>query len=161
LLAGWGTQTSKYFSVDPYGFGFALRGAYELESHWVLGVGFEYFIGNSNTAPSTAGVSAAGLVNTRANYLLANAEIGYNLWFSRVIFRPSAWVGASIGTENPPMLSGTSGVATTFSVSPGMTLQYITGNTGWFVGADARINFILGHDGNSGLMFHGMLGKRL
>jgi hypothetical protein len=160
LTAGWATQTSKFFSVDPYGFGFGLRGAYELESHLVLGVGAEYFIGNSGLGADKAGTSTSGLVTTSANYFLANAELGYNLWFSEDAFlRPSIWAGLSFGTQNPPMLSGTSGVITAFSLSPGLTLEYIMGRTGWFIGADARINLILGQ-GNSGVLLHGMLGKR-
>ena len=159
LWAGWGTPTTKFFAVDPYFIGFALRGTYELESHLVLGVGFEYFIGTTNTSADSAGVSVSGLVETRANYMLANAELGYNVWLSDLIVRPSIWAGLSIGTQNPPMLSGTSGVMTAFSLSPGLTLEYLLGSAGWFLGADARINLILG-EGSSGVLLHGIFGRR-
>jgi hypothetical protein len=159
LVAGYGFQTSKFFSVDPYGFGFGLRGAYELESHIVLGLGVEYFLGGSNISANTAGLASGAQIKTAAHYFLVHAEFGYNVWLDKLILRPSIWAGLSIGTQDPPLYSGTSGVITAFSLSPGLTLHYLLGGKGWFIGADARINFILGQ-GNSGILLFGTFGKR-
>jgi hypothetical protein len=159
LVVGYGFQTSKFFSVDPYGLGFGLRAAYELESHIVIGLGVEYFLGGSNISANSAGLASGDQIKTVANYVLVHAEFGYNVWIDKLILRPSIWAGASIGTQNPAKYSGTSGVITAFSLSPGLTLHYLLGAKGWFIGADARINFVLG-EGNSGLLPFGTFGKR-
>jgi hypothetical protein len=159
LVVGYGFQTSKFFSVDPYGLGFGLRGAYELESHMVIGLGVEYFLGGSNISTNSAGAASGDQIKTAANYFLVHAEFGYNVWLDKLILRPSIWAGLSIGTQNPAKYSGTSGVITAFSLSPGLTLHYLLGAKGWFIGADARINFVLG-EGNSGLLPFGTFGKR-
>jgi hypothetical protein len=157
LVLGWGTQTTKLFSDDSYGFGFGLRGAYELDSHIVLGLGAEYFLGGSGTSLEK---DTNTLKNHSANYFLVHAEFGYNVWIDKLIVRPSIWAGLSINTQNPPLASGTSGVTTAFSLSPGLTLHYLLGSAGWFIGGDARINLILGQ-GTSGVLLFATLGKRI
>jgi len=159
ITLGWGTQTTKFFADDPYGFGFGLRGAYELSSHIVIGVGAEYLLGHGHTAVNAAGVSVGGTTATSANYFLVHGEFGYNVWLDSLIVRPSIWAGLSIGTQNPPIASGTSGVVTAFTLAPGLTLHYLLGTGGWFIGADARINLLLG-EGTSGILLFATLGHR-
>jgi hypothetical protein len=157
---GYGFETGTFFTADPYQLGFALTGRYELDSHLVLGVGFEYFVGGSSLSTNATGSALGRAQSARANYLMAHAEIGYNIWFSKVILRPSAWVGLAWGIENPPLYSGTSGVELGLLFAPGLTLNYLLGDKGWYIGVDARLSLILAHNGTNGVMFFGQFGKR-
>jgi hypothetical protein len=159
LMVGYGFETTNFYGVDPYGLGFGLRGSYELDWHLVIGLGFEYFIGQSSTAQIDP-ISAALRPASHSNYMLIHADVGYNIWFgTNTILRPSIWAGVSIGRQSPPALSGQSGIDVPLSLAPGLNLDYIMGRTGWFVGLDGRINLIIGQ-GASGIILWGVLGKR-
>jgi hypothetical protein len=155
LLVGWGFETSKYFATDPYQLGFGIHGAYAFDNHVVIGLGYEYFIGSSNTAA----VIGPNVVSTSANYMFAHAEVGYDVWLGRWILRPSFWLGMAIGTQNPPMASGTSGVELAVLLGPGLTLHRLLGDSGWFIGADGRLNLIAGQ-GNSAIVLYATFGHR-
>ncbi|HEY2732739.1 MAG TPA: hypothetical protein VGI70_02080 [Polyangiales bacterium] len=157
IVLGVGLETSKYFSVDPYGFGFGLHVNYEFDMHLFVGVGAEYFIGSSGAA-ANVGINT---MSTSAHYLLVHAEVGYDAWLSQhVILRPSVWLGVAIGTQNPPMASGTSGVETAFLIAPGLAINYLLGDSRmWFIGADARLALTAG-DGSSAFTLLATVGLR-
>jgi hypothetical protein len=156
-MIGWGFETSTYFSTDPYQLGFGIHGAYEFDNHIILGVGYEYFLGSSNVTGSGNGDPNA--VATSANYMMAHAEVGYDFWFGGWILRPSLWVGLAFGTNKPPIASGTSGVVTALILDPGLMVQRLLGDSGWFIGLDGRLSLIAGN-GNSAVMLFAQFGHR-
>jgi hypothetical protein len=162
LLAGYGVSLGSGFSsLNPYGFGVGLQGDYELESHMVLGVGGEFFIGSSDSSATNAIGSAAGVTEgTYARYILGHALIGYNIWFSNTLYlRPSLWVGAAIGLV-PVSMKFLNGTVFNILLAPGLTLHYLLGSNGWYIGGDIRISVPLGHDGMTGMPILATLGKR-
>lgn len=163
LLAGYGLRlgNSGFSSLNPYGFGVGLQGDYELESHWVIGVGGEFFIGNSDSSAATARGTAAGTVEgTYARYILGHALVGYNIWFSNTLYlRPSIWVGAAIGLV-PPSDTHLNGSVFNILLAPGLTLHYLMGSNGWYIGGDIRISVPIGHDGMTGMPILATIGKR-
>lgn len=163
LMAGYGVSlgSAPFTSLNPYGFAVGLQGDYELESHMVLGVGGEFFIGNSNDMATNAPGTAAGIVMaTYARYILGHALVGYNIWFSDSLYlRPSIWVGAAIALI-PPSDTHLNGTVFNFLLAPGLTLHYLMGTNGWYIGGDIRVSVPLGHDGATGMPILATLGKR-
>jgi hypothetical protein len=161
LLAGYGVSLGSGFSsLNPYGFGVGLQGDYELESHWVLGVGGEFFIGSSAETANAIGTAAGVAESTYARYILAHALVGYNIWFSNTLYlRPSIWVGAAIGLV-PVTMKFLNGSVFNIMLAPGLTLHYLMGTNGWYIGGDVRISAPLGHDGMTGMPILATLGKR-
>lgn len=162
LLAGYGISIGSGFSsLNPYGFGVGLQGDYELENHLVLGIGGEFFIGSSDSTAANAIGSAAGVAEgTYARYILGHALVGYNIWFSNNLYlRPSIWVGAAIGLV-PVSMKFLSGTVFDLMLAPGLTLHYLMGSNGWYIGGDIRVVAALGHDGMTGLPILVTLGKR-
>jgi hypothetical protein len=155
LLVGWGFETSKYFATDPYQLGFGIHGGYAFDNHVVVGLGYEYFIGSSNTSA----VIGPSVISTSAHYMFAHGEIGYDFWLGKWILRPSFWLGLAIGTQNPPMASGTSGVEIAVLLGPGLTVYRLLGDSGWFIGVDGRISLVSGQ-GSSAIVLYGTFGHR-
>ena len=155
------SANSGFSSLNPYGFGVGLQGDYELESHWVFGLGGEFFIGNSDANASNAPGSAAGtVIGTYARYILAHGLVGYNIWLSDTLcLRPSLWVGLAIGLV-PATTAHLNGTVMSFLLAPGLTLHYLMGTNGWYIGGDIHISAPLGHDGMTGMPILATLGKR-
>jgi hypothetical protein len=147
LLAGWGLTTSNTpFSQDPYRLGFGLRGSYTFDFRMTVGLGYEYYLGSSIT---TLNPITQVLTKSTANYQWIHAEVGYDIWFDKLLFRPSLWLAIAIATKNPPLQSGTSGVLLSTVVAPGAQLTYMLGDAGWYLGIDARFMFVIGTGSNA------------
>jgi hypothetical protein len=79
-----------------------------------------------------------------ARYILGHALVGYNIWFSNNLYlRPSIWLGVAIGMV-PESAAHLSGVAVTALLGPGLTLHYILGDNGWYLGGDIHISIPVG-----------------
>ena len=142
IVAGYGLSLgSGLTSLNPYGLGVGLQADYELESNWVIGVGGEYFLGERDpNATNNNGVREEDY----ANYILGHASVGYNIWVSNeLIFRPSIWAGVAIATL-PPSAAHQTGLAITALLAPGLTLYYILGPSGWYVGGDIHVSIPVG-----------------
>jgi hypothetical protein len=160
LLAGWGfTSTNAPFATDPYRFGAGLRVGYTFDFHLVVALGFEYFLGSSNTSSEMVGGVMSGMTTTKANYIWFHGEVGYDIWFGKLLLRPSLWLAIAPGTQNPPVASGTSGVITATLVQPGLSLMYMVGDHGWYLGVDAHFSLVIG-TGTSTIPLFAQLGKR-
>jgi hypothetical protein len=162
LLAGWGFAPSSGFGggINPYQLGAGLQGDYELDNHLVLGVGGEFFYGGTETmARNTNG---AAVPDTYARYILAHVLVGYNVWFgTNLILRPSLWVGTAIGLQ-PPDAAGVARNVWAFLIAPGLTLHYLVGDNGWYLGADVRFSIPLAqaNSARTGLPIMLTFGKR-
>jgi len=162
LMAGYGLRMGSGLvkTINPYGLGFGLQGDYEFDSHLVVGIGGEYFLGGSDTPPNNEGVATR--VSVSQNYILAHALVGYNWWLTReLILRPSLWAGSAIALV-PSSHSNPSGSIVSFLLAPGLTMHYILGVTGWYFGGDLRFNIPLGRtiESVSGFLVLLSLGKR-
>ena len=144
ILAGYGFSLGSGFgTVNPYQLGGGIQGDYELDNHLVLGVGGEFFYGGDNAdARDTNGalVSATTGLVPYARYILAHVQVGYNVWFgTNLILRPSIWVGTAIGLQNPDS-AGRGRNVWGLLLAPGLTLHYLLGADGWYLGADVRFS---------------------
>lgn len=142
IMAGYGLSLgSGLTSLNPYGLGVGLQGDYELENHLVIGVGGEYFLGERDpNATNNNGVREEDY----ANYILGHALVGYNIWISdKLIFRPSIWAGVAIAIL-PASAAHQNGTAITALLAPGLTLHYLLGPAGWYLGGDIHINIPIG-----------------
>jgi len=142
ILAGYGLSLgSGLTSLNPYGLGVGLQGDYELENHLVIGVGGEYFLGERDpNATNNNGVREEDY----ANYILGHALVGYNFWISdNLIFRPSLWAGVAIAIL-PASAAHQNGMAITALLAPGLTLHYLLGPSGWYLGGDIHISIPVG-----------------
>ena len=162
INAGYGFETTKYFAGDPYGLGGGLHGTYEFEFHLVVGLGAMVFLGSSGTSYDSPGPGVPiQAIPFDVRYWLGYAEVGYSFWFSdnSIILRPSLWVGLGWGVQDPPMASASSGVITSLMLAPGLTLDFLLGSSGWYLGADVHFLVMTG-DGASGLPLMAKFGKR-
>lgn len=162
ILAGYGFSLGSGFgTVNPYQLGGGIQGDYELDNHLVLGVGGEFFYGGSNTdARDTNG--ARVYPEPYARYILAHVQVGYNVWFgTKLILRPSIWVGAAIGLQQP-FADGTGRNVWGVLLAPGLTLHYLLGDNGWYLGADVRFSIPMAqaNSARTGLPFLATFGKR-
>jgi hypothetical protein len=160
IVAGYGFATGSGFGgqLNPYGFGGGLQGDYELDNHLVLGVGGEFFVGESGFLNRAGGL---GRDSAYARYVLAHALVGYNFWFgTKLILRPSIWVGAAIGLQ-PPDSSGGRNVWGIL-LAPGLSFHYLLGDNGWYLGADVRFSIPMAQANSSrtGLPILVTFGKR-
>jgi hypothetical protein len=142
ILAGYGLSLgSGLTSLNPYGLGVGLQGDYELENRMVIGVGGEFFLGGSDpNATNNNGVRREDY----ARYILGHALVGYNIWFSDNLYlRPSIWLGVAIAMI-PSSPAHQSGIAVTALIGPGLTLHYILGPSGWYLGGDIHVSIPVG-----------------
>jgi hypothetical protein len=160
VLAGYGLGLgSGLTSLNPYGLGVGLVGEYELENHLVLGIGGEYFLGERDpNATNNNGVR----IPANANYILGHVNVGYSLWIgNNLILRPTIWVGAAIGfvTKTPPHLTG---LVVTALLGPGLTLHYLLGPAGWYLGGEIRVSIPVGQANSTktGMPLFFTFGKR-
>jgi hypothetical protein len=157
LLLGWGFQMDKgTFSTDPYQLGLGLRLGYAFEFKLFIGLGFEYFLGTSGK--QTTGTLAAPVTReTAANYMFFHTEVGYDLWFGDVILRPSMWLGAGAGAQDPHPISNTKKTVVDFFFGPGASVIYVMDGT--FIGGDLRMHKVTG-DGGSAIVLYATGGLR-
>ena len=162
ILAGYGLSLGGGFgTVNPYQLGGGIEGDYELENHLVLGVGGEFFYGGDN--PDARNTNGAPVFPTPyARYILAHAQVGYNVWLSSdLILRPSVWVGVAIGLQQP-FADGMGRNVWGFLLAPGLSLHYLLGDKGWYLGGDVRFSIPLAQDNSArtGLPILVTFGKR-
>ena len=168
VLAGYG-QTQFVdggfgHDANPYGIGFGLEISYELESHWILGIGGQYFLGGKDRV---AVDSTGALVSPSptVHYALGYALVGHEFRFlnERLVVRPSLAIGATIG-QTKVDARYSSGVAAFASVGPGVGLHYLVSASEWYVGEDFTLSLPI-HTGHTqeqrpGLLVSLATGKR-
>jgi len=162
ILAGYGFSLGSGFgTVNPYQLGGGIQGDYELENHFVIGVGGEFFYGGDN--PEARNTNGAPVFPTPyARYILAHVQVGYNIWFgTNLILRPSVWVGVAIGLQQPDA-AGLGRNVWGGLLAPGLTLHYLLGNDGWYVGGDVRFTVPLAeaNSARTGFPILATFGKR-
>ncbi|HEX7480325.1 MAG TPA: hypothetical protein VF331_21170 [Polyangiales bacterium] len=158
LLLGWGFPTDKAFATSPYGLGFGLRAGYEFDFHLFTGLGFEYYLGSSDTLQRSGGGNAQGSVKSSSNYMFLHTEVGYDFWFDKVILRPSAWLGLGFGRQDPDPLVNGPKTHVGFLLAPGMSVLYTMDSV--FIGGDFRVHLIAGGTGSSAVALYGTAGLR-
>jgi hypothetical protein len=157
LLLGWGFATDKAFSTDPYSLGFGLRLGYELDFNLFLGAGFEYFLGTSGTATTSAGVATSSTtVDSSASYMFGHIEAGYDIWIAgEWILRPSLWLGLGVSSQEPYTRQKH---MTDFFFGPGVSAIYTM--EAFFLGGDFRMLKVTGN-GSSAITLLATGGLRL
>jgi hypothetical protein len=148
LLVGFGLSLEK--GGNPWGFGFGLRGGYNIDKIY-LGARFVYYLGESQSV-SVPGVGAA---STTINIWELGVEGGYDVAASdKFVVRPLLGLGlASIGVSSSGSF-GAGGSASTskFFLAPGVAGLYdVTDNI--FLGLDARFIIITSSPVTKGLTF--------
>jgi hypothetical protein len=161
LTPGFGFKAGKAnwsTTLNPYFLGLGIRGGYELDMKIFLGAGFVYHLGESfeSTVNNTSGVTA-GTATSRQNYMLAFAEVGYDIWVDRLIIRPSMWLGMGFAVVDPYMTTPGVHTISDFMFAPGLNLIYVL--DGIYIGGDARYVAVTA-DGVQGLDFFFMIGLR-
>jgi hypothetical protein len=157
LLAGWGaTVSTAPYSQDPYGLGFGLRASYTFDFRLTVGLGYEYYLGSNGAVYNSRSTTYE---NSKVNSQWIHAEAGYDFWFGKFLLRPSIWIAVAITVKNPALQAGTSGVLLATVVAPGLGLNYMLGDNGWYLGADARLSLIIG-TGSTTLPLLATFGKR-
>jgi opacity protein-like surface antigen len=158
LFLGFGTALGE--DANPYGFGFGVRGGYNLGPIY-LGGRFVYHLGSSEE------VQSAGLALVEVSFSLweFGAEAGYDFQvMDRFIVRPSVILGVSsfITSSDAPLFGdeiSSSGSDAKFLFSLGGSALYdITPM--WFVGGELRLPISLGGDSVVGLVFYATGGAR-
>lgn len=163
LAPGFGLKTGSAdwsTTLNPYFFGIAARGGYELDNHIFLGAGFVYHLGESDTLNrANTGAMSAGFVNVKQNYMLAFLEGGYDIWLDEDswILRPSIWLGMGFAIVDPYLTSGGIHTVSDFMFAPGLNLIYAW--DGWYIGPDLRY-VVVTSDGVAGLDFLFSIGLR-
>jgi hypothetical protein len=161
ISAGYGIGMSGGLtSLNPYGLGVGLTADYEISSHWVFGIGGEFFLGSSDP---NAGNNLGTPKEDYARYILTHLHAGYNIWLTDTLYlRPSIWMGVAIGMVPGTAALHSNGLSITALVSPGLTLHYLLGPKGWYVGADIRYSWPWGQDNSieTGILTMLNFGKR-
>jgi hypothetical protein len=160
LAPGYGFKMgdADWSTVDPYTFGLALRGGYELDNRVYLGAGFVYYLGTTkDDAYIQRGASMMGPITIKANYMLAYLEGGYDFWFDDLLLRPSLWLGMGFAFVDPHFILGGLKTVTDFMFAPGLGVFYVW--DGWMIGGDVRYTAVTG-DGVAGLTIFGNIGLR-
>lgn len=142
LFIGFGTDLGKDF--NPWGFGFGVRGGYNIGRIYVGGR-FAYHFGSS------AEFISPGLSTVEVNYSLwdLSAEGGYDFPFSeKLTVRPSLLLGVlRLDASSDSAVFGAdvavSAGSTKLQIAPGATLFYDI-NDDIFLGGDARIPWVVG-----------------
>lgn len=161
LAPAFGFSTGKAdwnTTLDPYFLGLGIRGGYELDMKVFIGAGFVYHLGESGTlTKNTPGAMTAGVVDAHQNYMLAFAEVGYDIWADDLIIRPSMWLGMGFAIVDPYLTTGGVKTVSDFMFAPGLNLNYVM--DGFYIGGDARY-VIVTADGLAGLDFFFLAGLR-
>lgn len=145
ILLGAGTTFDKNLGgVNPFGFGFGVRGGYNFGKSF-FGLRFIDYVGSSVAIPT-------GMLSM-SSWLLA-AEAGCDIDISMFVLQPTIALGiTSRSVDGPPLLSGSSGFVpgagdathTGLYLAPGASLVLPLFDM-FFVGADARLGFIIGNE---------------
>jgi hypothetical protein len=159
LLIGFGTDLGKDF--NPWGFGFGLRGGYNIGRIYVGGH-FAYHFGSS------AEFISPGLSIVEVDYNLwdLSAEAGYDFPFSdKLTVRPSLLLGVSrLGASSDSVVFGgdvaVSAGSTKLQIAPGATILYDI-NEDIFLGGDARIPWVVGGGSIFGFVLYATAGLHI
>ena len=85
LLLGYGIDLEEE-SINPFGFGFGLRGGYTLDMGLYLGAQFIYFMGESFEDPTTG-------MEGSINVIPISIEGGYDIDLEAIVIRPLLGLG--------------------------------------------------------------------
>jgi opacity protein-like surface antigen len=158
-MLGAGTLTTD----NPYGVGFGAQLDYQLPVGLVLGVGADFFLGE--TTPQST--DAMGMIQPEhfARYLLVHGRLGWNLRMDalggKLDVRPSVWLGAAFATVSVDATQFPDGHANAFLLAPGISVHYWLSESGWYVGEDIRVSLPLGAHVRNGVLLLLTVGKHL
>ena len=122
---------------NPWGPGLGLSVGYTLPNALYAGVNFDYFFGDSESAPG---------IELSANIWQLMAELGYDLGVGQEgVLRPKAGIGmASINAELCLLDACASDSETYFAIAPGLAALYV--GQSFSVGLDLRFDVIFADD---------------
>jgi hypothetical protein len=141
LALGYGFETEKNrYGAHPYGFAGGLRLGYTLDIGVFFGLSTTYFLGSSNDG-RTAAVVAPVIENSVSAWLM-NLELGYDLWFGPIIFRPSVELGLALTFVGYDQLTGGSSTRGGMVLLPGAALIYPFDDL--YLGGDMRLVMPIG-----------------
>ncbi|MDD9943733.1 MAG: hypothetical protein OXU20_22010 [Myxococcales bacterium] len=136
LALGYGFETEKNrYGAHPYGFAGGLRAGYTLDIGVFVGLSTTYFLGSSNDGATAAVVSR--VIENSVSAWLINLEVGYDLWFGPVIFRPGAEIGMALTFVGWDQLTGASSTRAGLVLVPGASLIYPFDEL--YLGGDMRL----------------------
>jgi hypothetical protein len=147
LLLGLGTTFDSHpGGVDPFGFGFGVRGGYRLMDKLTVGGRFVNYVGSTSAVPTGSLSMSAWLLAAEASYDLL--ELG------PVTLQPGVALGiASRSVDGPPLVGGAGGFVPGVGDATHTGLYLAPGATAimplldmFFVGADMRLGFIIGDE---------------
>lgn len=122
LLLGYGISLED---INPWGFGFGVRGGYNLDQIF-LGARFVYYLGQSESIPTGFGPT----IEVDFNFWELGVEGGYDLAAGEgITVRPQLGIGL-VGEDE-----------TEFYVAPGASVLFDVAEN-FFVGADARFQIV-------------------
>jgi hypothetical protein len=158
LLLGGGVALGE--DANPWGFGFGVRGGYNL-GPWFFGGRFVYHVGSS------IDVTTSGLSTAEVSYSLweLSGEAGYDVVLApKLVLRPSVGLGllSVISSADLPLFAGSlesEGTNTHLLLAFGASALYDITDM-WFAGLDLRFPIGLGGDSVVGLTFYGNGGVR-
>lgn len=130
LLLGYGISFED--GPNPWGLGFGLRGGYNLDAIF-LGARFAYYLGEDDFNLWELGI-----------------EGGYDLPVGPVIIRPGLGLGiasVSVSVDLPAPLEDIDESETNPYIALGASVLYDI-NEQYFIGGDARLQFVLGDQGD-------------
>jgi hypothetical protein len=159
LLIGYGFEHDGTFGSNPYGLGFGLRGGYTLDFGLYVGGTFSYFLGTSDEGNSGGGSgTTGGAIEQSSNYMQILAEVGYDIWISKLVIRPYMGMGVGMAFLDS---TGTAALyaspVSSFSFAPGASIFYNIDSV--FIGGDVRFN-IMGGNGVTGTVLSAFGGMR-
>lgn len=158
LLLGVGFALGEDF--NPWGFGFGLRGGYNLGAIY-LGGRFVYHVGTSEEIQS----SGLSLADVSFSLWELAAEAGYDFRVAeRVLVRPSVVLGVAnlITSSDAPVFGESisrSGTDAKMLLSLGATVLYDIDDM-WFAGGELRLPIAVGGESVIGLAFYATGGAR-
>lgn len=144
LLLGYALDFEEG-DVNPFGFGFGLRGGYTLNMGLYLGGHFVYFLGESY---DMAGGEAS------INVITIAAEVGYDLNLQPIVIRPSLLLGLGLSSVSVKMEAmgvsmDESETETDLFLGPGASVIYPL--DGFFIGADLRFLLVMAEESITGM----------
>jgi hypothetical protein len=145
---------------NPLGFGLGARAGVGIFGFYG-GLKFMYYFGSSDTL---SGPGESGSYSRHT--VMYGAELGYSISIlDLIVIRPQLGIGEatiSSGSSVSGLINGnlTSGSGGNLYLEPGVTV--LVGFGLWFVGADANLIFLPGHDNShAAVAFNGQVGIKL
>lgn len=147
LLLGYGIDLES--GPNAYGLGFGVRGGYNLDKIF-LGARFVYYLGSSSWNIWEFGIEG-GYDLSVGDKLIIRPGLGLGLASLTVSYPSTTIAGITVG--------GGSASSTEFYIAPGASLLYDVSDS-MFLGAEARLEVILGSSSYKGLILLANAGMR-